>query len=165
MRGKSNNRFKLTANEKGWILYDVGNSAFILMVSTILPIYFNYLAENAGISSVDYLAYWGYAASIVTLIVAVLGPVLGTLADTKGFKKPIFSGCVIAGLSCVCGNGHYRFVDIISCCIRNCEGMFFLQVLYFMTLCYQMSRQTREWILYRQMDTLTDMQEAVFHLL
>lgn len=39
MRGKSNNRFKLTANEKGWILYDVGNSAFILMVSTILPIY------------------------------------------------------------------------------------------------------------------------------
>ena len=102
MRGKSNNRFKLTANEKGWILYDVGNSAFILMVSTILPIYFNYLAENAGISSVDYLAYWGYAASIVTLIVAVLGPVLGTLADTKGFKKPIFSGCVIAGcLACV----------------------------------------------------------------
>ena len=51
MRGKSNNRFKLTTNEKGWILYDVGNSAFILMVSTILPIYFNYLAENAGISS------------------------------------------------------------------------------------------------------------------
>lgn len=124
MRGKSNNRFKLTANEKGWILYDVGNSAFILMVSTILPIYFNYLAENAGISSVDYLAYWGYAASIVTLIVAVLGPVLGTLADTKGFKKPIFSGCVIAGCL-ACGNGHYRFVDIISCCIRNCEGMFF----------------------------------------
>lgn len=58
MRGKSNNRFKLTAKEKGWILYDVGNSAFVLMVSTILPIYFNYLAENAGISSVDYLAYW-----------------------------------------------------------------------------------------------------------
>lgn len=102
MRGKSNNRFKLTANEKGWILYDVGNSAFILMVSTILPIYFNYLAENAGISDVDYLAYWGYAASIVTLIVAVLGPVLGTLADTKGFKKPIFTGCVVAGcLSCI----------------------------------------------------------------
>lgn len=125
MRGKSNNRFKLTANEKGWILYDVGNSAFILMVSTILPIYFNYLAENAGISSVDYLAYWGYAASIVTLIVAVLGPVLGTLADTKGFKKAYILRLCNSWLSCVCGNGHYRFVDIISCCIRNCEGMFF----------------------------------------
>lgn len=102
MRERSNNKFKLTGQEKGWILYDVGNSAFVLLVSTILPIYFNYLAENAGISSVDYLAYWGYAASLVTLIVAVLGPVFGTLADTKGFKKPIFLGCVIAGcLSCV----------------------------------------------------------------
>lgn len=102
MRERSNNKFKLTGQEKGWILYDVGNSAFVLLVSTILPIYFNYLAENAGISSVDYLAYWGYAASLVTLIVAILGPVFGTLADTKGFKKPIFLGCVIAGcLSCV----------------------------------------------------------------
>ncbi len=53
---------KLTSKERNWILYDVGNSAFTLMVATILPIYFNYLADNAGLSSVDYLAYWGYAA-------------------------------------------------------------------------------------------------------
>ena len=79
-------QFKLTKKEKSWILYDVGNSAFVLMVSTILPVYFNYLAQNAGVSDVDYLAYWGYAASISTLIVAVFGPVMGTLADTWGFK-------------------------------------------------------------------------------
>ena len=48
MRGKSNNRFKLTAKEKGWILYDVGNSAFVLMVSTILPIYFIILRKMLG---------------------------------------------------------------------------------------------------------------------
>lgn len=48
---------KLTKQEKAWILYDVGNSAFILMVSTIFPIFFNSLAQNGGISSVDYLAY------------------------------------------------------------------------------------------------------------
>ena len=34
---------KLTKLEKYWILYDVGNSAFVLLVATILPIYFNYL--------------------------------------------------------------------------------------------------------------------------
>ena len=45
-------KFKLTGQEKKWILYDVGNSAFILLVSTIIPIYFNALAENAGLSSV-----------------------------------------------------------------------------------------------------------------
>ena len=87
------------------MLYDVGNSAFTMMVSTIFPIYFNYLAENAGISDVDYLAYWGYATSICTLIVAILGPTLGAIADTKNFKKIIFSismgvgvfGCILLG--------------------------------------------------------------------
>ena len=80
-------RFKMTKEEKNWVLYDVGNSAFVLLVSTIMPIYFNYLSEKAGLSSVDYLDFWGYAASIVTIIVAFLGPVLRTLADTKGYKK------------------------------------------------------------------------------
>ena len=89
---------KLTKLEKYWIMYDVGNSAFILLVSTIVPIYFNHLAETAGISEVDYLAYWGYAASITTLIVACIGPILGTLADTKGFKKPIFTLSMMMGV-------------------------------------------------------------------
>ena len=98
-------KFKLTSLEKKWVLYDVGNSAFTLMVSTIFPIYFNYLAGNAGISDVDYLAYWGYATSVCTLLVAILGPTLGAVADTKNFKKFIFIaamgigvlGCVILG--------------------------------------------------------------------
>lgn len=90
-------KFKMTKAEKNWVLYDVGNSAFVLLVSTIMPIYFNYLAEKAGLSSVDYLAYWGYAASVATIIVAVMGPVFGTLADTKGFKKPIFAATLMIG--------------------------------------------------------------------
>ena len=35
------NKFKLTKQEKNWVLYDVGNSAFTLLICTILPIYFN----------------------------------------------------------------------------------------------------------------------------
>lgn len=91
-------KMKLTKLEKAWILYDVGNSAFIMLVSTIIPIYFNYLAANAGISEVDYLAYWGYAASVATVIVALIGPVLGTLADTENFKKPIFTITMMGGV-------------------------------------------------------------------
>ena len=34
--------------ERNWILYDVGNSAFTLLISTIMPIYFNYLAGEGG---------------------------------------------------------------------------------------------------------------------
>jgi len=89
---------KLTRLEKYWILYDVGNSAFILMVSTIIPIYFNYLASLENISEVDYLAYWGYAASITTAIVAIIGPILGTIVDTKGYKKPIFTFSMMIGV-------------------------------------------------------------------
>lgn len=89
---------KLTKLEKYWILYDVGNSAFILLVSTIIPIYFNYLAGNAGISEVDYLAYWGYAASAATILVALIGPVLGTIADTKNFRKPLFTISMMIGV-------------------------------------------------------------------
>ena len=88
---------KLTKAEKDWILYDVGNSAFILLVSTVMPLYFNSLAEKDGLSSVSYLAYWGYAASAATLCVAFLGPVIGTITDFKGFKKPTFFVSVLAG--------------------------------------------------------------------
>lgn len=62
-----------------------------------MPIYFNYLADLGGLSSVDYIAYWGYAASAATLIVAAAGPVFGALADTKGFKKPIFTATIVIG--------------------------------------------------------------------
>ena len=98
-------KLKLTAQEKKWMLYDVGNSAFILLVTTIVPIYFNALAKAGGLDSVQYLAYWGYAASIATLLVALTGPVLGAVSDWKGRKKPVFltaalmgiAGCVLLG--------------------------------------------------------------------
>ena len=98
MEKESKQRFRLTKLERAWILYDVGNSAFVLMVATLIPIFFNALAAAGGLSSVEYLAYWGYATSVVTIITAILSPILGTLADTKGFKKPIFLLCVWVGI-------------------------------------------------------------------
>ncbi|MDY2627667.1 MAG: MFS transporter [Lachnospiraceae bacterium] len=89
---------KLTKLELSWVLYDVGNSAFTLLVATILPIYFNGLAESAGVSSTDYLAWWGYAASISTLLVAFIGPVFGTFSDYKGMKKPVFVIAMLVGV-------------------------------------------------------------------
>ena len=88
---------KLTSLEKKWILYDVANSAFTMMVSTIIPIYFNQLGKQAGLSEVNYLAYWGYAISISTLIVAFLGPLLGAAADKGKKKKAIFAATIVLG--------------------------------------------------------------------
>ena len=102
---EQNKKFSLTGLERAWTLYDVGNSAFVLLVATLIPIFFNALAEEGGLSSVDYLAYWGYAASAVTIITAVLSPILGTLADTRGFKKPIFILCLVVGVAGCCAMG------------------------------------------------------------
>lgn len=98
---------KLTKLEKSWILYDVANSAFVLLVATLLPIYFDYLASLGGLSQSDYLSYWGYAGSVATILVAIIGPICGTLADQRGFKKPLFIvslllgaiGCAVMGVA------------------------------------------------------------------
>ncbi len=95
-------KFKMTPTERKWVWYDVGNSAFTLLVSTLMSIYFNELATNAGVSSENYLAYWGYATSVSTAVVAVLGPTLGTLSDLRGARKVIFSAALLAGaIGCV----------------------------------------------------------------
>ena len=39
-------KFRLTGMERAWILYDVGNSAFVLMVATLIPIFFTKNTSN-----------------------------------------------------------------------------------------------------------------------
>lgn len=89
---------KLTPIEKKWIMYDVGNSAFILLATTVIPIVFNNLAK-AHLSDSDYLAYWGYAVSLSTIIIAILSPILGSIADGKGKKKLMYAIFVLVGVA------------------------------------------------------------------
>ena len=89
-------KFKLTSLERSWILYDIANSAFTLLVSTLIPIYFKALAADAGVHKDMYLSYWGYAGSISTILVAIIAPICGTISDRK-YKKPIFLLTVVLG--------------------------------------------------------------------
>ncbi len=92
---------KITKNERNWILYDVGNSAFILLIATIIPIYFKNIALASGIDNATSTAYWGYTLAASTLVVALLGPILGSIADNKGYKKPLFFLFLLLGtISC-----------------------------------------------------------------
>ncbi|MBO5777959.1 MAG: MFS transporter [Clostridia bacterium] len=90
---------KLTSIEKKWIWYDIGNSAFVLLMATIVPIYFK--GAIAGhMNADDSTAIYSYALSLSTLLVAILGPIFGTMADFKGYKKPLFAifmGLGVAG--------------------------------------------------------------------
>lgn len=89
---------RMTREERDWILYDVANSAFVLvMVTAIMPIYFK------DVMAVDLqphvaTANWGFANAAASLILALLAPVLGAMADYPGRKKRFFVGFVIAGV-------------------------------------------------------------------
>ncbi|WP_099221242.1 MFS transporter [Listeria costaricensis] len=83
---------KMTKQEKSWIMQDWANSAYSIMITTaILPIYFKGIAHNAGLSDQMSTAYLGYANSIGTLLISLLAPILGTIADYRFFKKRFFS--------------------------------------------------------------------------
>lgn len=88
---------KLSKLDFKWILYDVGNSAFVLLTASILPIYFNSLATGQGLSETEYLTWWSYGTSIATVIVAIAGPIMGTLADFPKSKKKIFLANALGG--------------------------------------------------------------------
>lgn len=87
-------KFKMTSLEKKWVLYDVGNSAFTLLVSTLIPIFFSLIAGDSEASATVYL---GYATSIATAVVALLGPVLGAVSDLRGMRRRIFSVALLVG--------------------------------------------------------------------
>mgnify|MGYP003378228927 FL=1 len=101
-------KIKLNRQEIRWVVYDIGNSAFILLVSTILPIYFNSISSAQGIPESSYLSYWSYATSISTLAVAILGPILGTLADYQGKKKKVFLLSALCGALALACSGFHR---------------------------------------------------------
>lgn len=95
---KKRHFFKDTPLEWKWMLYDVGNSAFTLLASVILPIYFSALAGQSGVDATDASTIWSFTASAITLTLAVLSPILGTFSDYRGFKRPLFFLTAILGI-------------------------------------------------------------------
>lgn len=95
---KKRHFFKDTPLEWKWMLYDVGNSAFTLLASVILPIYFSALAGQSGVDATDASTIWSFTASAITLTLAVLSPILGTFLDYRGFKRPLFFLTAILGI-------------------------------------------------------------------
>lgn len=91
-------RVKMTREEVSWILYDVGNSAFVLvMVTALMPIFFKDVAA-VGMSGAESTANWGFANSAASLVLAVLAPVLGAMADYRGMKKKFFLFFLFVGI-------------------------------------------------------------------
>ena len=83
----------LPKRERSWVLYDVGNSAYVMLAATLIPIYFSAIAEPGSSAVVA----WGYATTVASLALALLMPFLGSLADLKGNKKKFLAGTIGTG--------------------------------------------------------------------
>ena len=83
----------LSKRERSWVLYDAGNSAYVMLAATLIPIYFSAIAEPGSSAVVA----WGYATTVASLALALLMPFLGSLADLKGNKKKFLAGTIGTG--------------------------------------------------------------------
>lgn len=82
-----------------WALYDWANSAFAVVILTaVFPVYYRALATNAGRAPEEATAYWAYTTSLSLLVVALIGPVLGAMADVAGGKKRFFGVALLFGV-------------------------------------------------------------------
>ncbi len=84
---------KLSKEERSWIMYDCGNSAYSMAVTTaLLPIVYGMFHTTNGSMGL------GYYNSIASILIAILSPILGTIADYKDKKKRFFLFFAILGI-------------------------------------------------------------------
>lgn len=83
-----------------WAMYDWANSAFaVIILTAVFPVYYRGLVTNAGHAPEDATAYWAYTTSLSLLAVALIGPVLGAMADLVGGKKRFLGVALICGVA------------------------------------------------------------------
>ena len=89
----------MTREERAWVLYDVANSAFVLvMVTALMPLYYKDVIA-AGLPPAVSTANWGFANAAASLALALLAPILGAMADYPGRKKAFFVAFLGLGLT------------------------------------------------------------------
>ncbi|MSP08194.1 MAG: MFS transporter [Chitinophagaceae bacterium] len=105
-----------TASKKvvnGWAMYDWANSVYNLVItSTIFPAYYeavtgdgneNTLIDKIKIGGYEFsnTALYNYILAIAFVIVAIMSPILSSIADARGNKKQFLRFfCTMGSLSC-----------------------------------------------------------------
>lgn len=82
----------------GWLLFDWACQPFFTLVTTF--IFAPYFASVLAADPVRGQALWGYATAAAGLVLAIASPLLGSMADATGHKKPWIAGaCTIMALA------------------------------------------------------------------
>jgi UMF1 family MFS transporter len=109
----------------------VGNSALVLLATSVIPIYFNYLAAKDPAVEDVAVGAWGLAETIASLIIALLMPILGSVADMKGMRKKFIIGTVGIGAIATIAMGFpstwlpFLVIYVVSAVMLNSSFVFY----------------------------------------
>jgi UMF1 family MFS transporter len=109
---RSTNRKDYSRVINAWCMYDWANSAFATTImAAVLPTFYSAVA-GGSLPGNTATVYWGYTSSISLLINAVMGPILGAMADYIGAKKRFLAlfaalGVFFTSLLVLVGQGQW----------------------------------------------------------
>ena len=140
---------QVTAPKKvinAWAMYDWANSVYNLVITaTIFPAYYEAITGDGNdLTSPDRVMFFGhsfintslynYALGVAFLIVAILSPLLSSIADSKGNKKSfLFFFCTMGSLGCSAlyfFNVQSELPFALGCIIVSCVGYWGSVVFY-----------------------------------
>ena len=137
-----------TANKKiinAWAMYDWANSVYNLVItSTIFPAFFESITGDNDETTIDSISFLGrtyvntslynYALAVAFFIVAIMSPILSSIADCRGNKKTFMSFFMTIGSIACCGlyffDSKAMLVLGIGCMIIACIGYWSSLVFY-----------------------------------
>ncbi|MFA6276711.1 MAG: MFS transporter [Pedobacter sp.] len=99
---------------RSWAFFDWANSAYNLVItSTIFPAYYTIITSDKNDNTIDYVTFLGrkfvnsalysYAMAFAFLVIAVISPILSSIADTRGNKKIFMQMFTYIGSLACCG--------------------------------------------------------------
>ena len=84
---------------QAWTMYDWANSTFATTIAAaVLPVYYSTVA-SANLQPHEATSNWAFTTTIALILVALLGPILGAMADFTGAKKRFMTIFVVIGVA------------------------------------------------------------------
>ncbi|MEO4001119.1 MFS transporter [Mesorhizobium sp. CAU 1732] len=84
----------------GWMFFDWAAQPFFTVVTTFIfgPYVVSRMASDPAMGQ----AAWGYGIAIAGFVIAILSPVLGSIADQTGRRKPWIAFFAVIKIACLC---------------------------------------------------------------
>ena len=104
---------------RAWAMYDWANSAMVTtIIAAVFPIFFEETGVAGGLSRAKATQYYATASTVGMVIIAILSPLLGAIADARPIKKKLLGWFLGLGVASVAAmffiqKGQWEFAAIL----------------------------------------------------